>query len=123
MLKSPSVLVCEDDFFLRDLLTGFLRSEGFLTYEAENGFDSLHVMIDSPPDVILLDMEMPRMNGFTFLEKLKAAGFKTPVYVLTGLHQDNLLSELKQYGVKDVIQKPYSLKRISGLLNSLKVNH
>jgi CheY-like chemotaxis protein len=119
MKTSPSVLVCEDDSFLRAMLSSHLRGEGFLIYEAENGFESLHCMLKEPPDVILLDMEMPKMDGFAFLENMKAARLNTPVFVLSGLLRSSLLSQLKKYDVQDVIQKPYSLKQISGILNRL----
>lgn len=119
MKTSARVLVCEDDAFLRDMLASHLRQEGHEVIEAENGFESLHQLIKSPPDLLLLDIQMPRMDGKTLLKQMKQVGLHVPVFVLTGMKDPSLEEELLKAGVKEVIHKPYDVRVVSNFLRHL----
>jgi PAS domain S-box-containing protein len=82
---SRSVLVVDDDAATRDLLRRSLESEGWSVSEAENGRVALARMDGTRPDLVLLDLMMPEMDGFEFLEALQARAFApaVPVVVLT----------------------------------------
>jgi CheY-like chemotaxis protein len=79
------VLVVEDDPDQRNLLRGILEREGWSVSEAENGQIALNLMASSPPELILLDLMMPEMDGFRFVTSLKAREEwrRIPIIVIT----------------------------------------
>ncbi|TNE44751.1 MAG: response regulator [Deltaproteobacteria bacterium] len=83
--KPWDVLVVEDDLFSRQLLLTFMSKEGWEVREAENGIEALEQVDIQQPDLILLDLMMPEMDGFTFLEHLRKDERRkeVPVIVIT----------------------------------------
>jgi CheY-like chemotaxis protein len=79
------VLVAEDDSGMRRMLRNALRDHGWQVIEAENGGDALKQVAEAPPDLILLDLFMPEMDGFEFATKLRRheAWRRIPVVILT----------------------------------------
>jgi len=77
------VLVLDDDEALLRLLRLTLASEGFEVVTATNGLDGLDKAQNEDPDVILLDLEMPVMDGRTFFRRLRSQGDQTPVLILS----------------------------------------
>ena len=92
MKKNKTILVVEDEKPLRTALRDKFTREGFTVVEAKNGKDGLATALREQPDLILLDIVMPVMDGMTMLKKLKAenAWAKTvPVIILTNLTSAN----------------------------------
>lgn len=87
---SKTVLIVEDDKFLSDIYQNQLQKEGIETQVATDGKEALTCLGKQKPDAIILDMIMPRMNGFDFLESLRknSAWDAIPVVVLTNLGQE-----------------------------------
>ncbi len=87
---SARVLIVEDDRFLRKAAEAMLRKHGYVVRVASDGEEGLNAARAEPPDVVLLDLIMPKLHGFQVLEGLKAdpttAG--VPVIVLSNLGQD-----------------------------------
>lgn len=86
------ILVVEDEVLLRSSIRDVLASYGFSTLEAADGKQGLEVALREQPDLILLDIVMPVMDGWTMLEKLRQAnawGETVPVFMLTNLNSDN----------------------------------
>lgn len=86
------ILIVEDEVSLRNALKDKLTHEGFVTLEAKNGEEGLAVALREHPDLILLDIVMPKMDGMTMLKKLRAEnewGKSVPVIILTNLTSDN----------------------------------
>jgi DNA-binding response OmpR family regulator len=81
------ILIVEDESSLRNILSEKLKIEGFDVSEAKNGEEGLTVAFEKKPDIILLDVIMPKMDGVTMLEKLREDkwGKKVPVIILTNL--------------------------------------
>jgi len=89
--KTPTILIVEDDPVMRRTLADNLISEGFKILQAKNGAEGLMIALERQPDLILLDILMPRMDGLTMMQKLRAKnayGKKTPVILLTNLSPD-----------------------------------
>jgi len=82
-----TVLIIEDEKFLREALVDILRFKKFLTLEAKNGKDGLNIALSKHPELILLDIIMPEMDGVALLKKIRedAWGEKVPVIILTNL--------------------------------------
>jgi len=109
---SPSVLVVDDDHDIREALEAILREEGFAVREARDGLEALEQIAVSEPDVMLLDLMMPVMNGWEVMKSLRRANRTVPVIVL---------SAVPAQGCADYIQKHVSLDRLLELLEAVRV--
>lgn len=86
--QSPKILIVEDEEDLREAMVDKLTREGFQVNEAKNGEEGLEVALKERPDLILLDIVMPKMDGMTMMKKLRKTntwGEKVPVILLTNL--------------------------------------
>ncbi len=99
------VLIVEDDTFLRQLMSRKLTEEKVTVLEAGDGDDGLNLLKKEKPDLVLLDLMLPTMDGFTFMQKMKEAKDSTPVVVLSNLGQDSDVSKAKALGAKDYLIK------------------
>ncbi len=91
MPKNKTILIIEDEKSLRGALVDILLLKEFVTLEAKNGKEGLEFALEKHPDLILLDLIMPEMDGQTFLKKLRedAWGKKVPIIILTNLSETN----------------------------------
>jgi CheY-like chemotaxis protein len=101
-----SVLVVDDDADVRELLAAVLKSEGYDVLTAENGAAALSVLRDTLPDLIVLDLMMPVMNGWEFRETQRAYPeyASIPVVCLSGHHAAH--AHATALGIIECIQKP-----------------
>jgi CheY-like chemotaxis protein len=102
-----TILVVDDHPVTREPLARLLRYEGFQTACAANGVEALASVNESRPDMILLDVMMPKMNGVQFLDALRRdpAGQSIPVIALTGVFDPNQLARLGELGAVEVMTK------------------
>ena len=112
----PSVLVVEDEPALRRMLTFTLRDAGFDVRTAWNGVEGLEQVDAALPDVIVLDLEMPVMDGRTFYQRLRERGLRMPVCILSAYGARKAQRELdadasvqKPFGTDELIEKLQSL--------------
>lgn len=105
--KTYKILVVEDDFFLIKVFQTKLTNEGFQVEIAADGVLAMEILNRFSPDLILLDLVMPRKDGFEVLEDLSQDKklSKIPVIVLTNLGQDSDVERVKKYGVVDYLVK------------------
>lgn len=90
-IKKQTILIVEDEPVVRQLLMDNLASEGFIVLQAKDGVEGLMVASSRRPDLILLDILMPRQDGLTMMQKLRAKGAwgkKVPIIILTNLSSD-----------------------------------
>lgn len=94
------ILLAEDDRFLRKAAEATLKRHGFAVFTAADGEEALRVARDAAPDVILLDLIMPKLQGFEVLRTLKQdpATASTPVIVLSNLGQDRDVQQAMDSG-------------------------
>ncbi len=102
-----SILLVDDDMTLREMYTERLKTEGFQVVTAKDGEEALQIATESHPNVILLDIMMPKINGLDVLKKLKEQSETKdiPVIVLTALIQDRERMESVTRGADDYIVK------------------
>jgi PAS domain S-box-containing protein len=102
-----TILVVEDDADTRTVLRRTLERDGFAVFEAENGRQGLQAVEEARPDLVLLDLMMPVMDGFEFLERLRRdhSGLALPVIVLTAKELSAAERELLNGTVHRVLQK------------------
>jgi DNA-binding NtrC family response regulator len=109
MAKKSSILVVDDEDALRTVLSGELASEGYEVRTAADGDDAVTEMGKAVFDLVLLDIKMPRMNGFEVLKFIKEKHPKTKVVMLTGFADLKNAIESKKLGADDFVSKPYDL--------------
>jgi DNA-binding response OmpR family regulator len=101
------VLIVEDEKMLADMYATKFAMEGFDAAQANDGQAGLDAATANPPDIILLDIIMPKLDGFTVLKQLRAQPQteKTPVILLTNLGQDEDIKKGKELGATDYFVK------------------
>lgn len=104
----PIVLIVDDDKTTRFILRGILEQDGFEIIEAENGADALSIVEKTPPDVVLMDVTMPVMDGFETCIRLRgmSAGEQIPVLMITGRSDVPSVNRAFEVGATDYITKP-----------------
>ena len=115
----PHVLIVEDDPDILSSLAEALREESFDVETAANGYQALTRLETTMPDVIFLDLMMPLMDGWKFLEtaRRRFPGLRTPVVLLSAVH--NLDEETRRLGVAAALAKPFDLQEVSRLAHRL----
>lgn len=89
MAAKPKVLIVDDEPTIRKMYALKFSNVDFDVITANDGTDAYNIMIKEKPDLILLDILMPKMNGYEFLRKKKEANITTPVIVLSNLDQES----------------------------------
>lgn len=117
----PNVLVVDDSPVIRTHTKKFLDKHGFKNFSAKNGKDALEKMLKSIPDLILLDIEMPEMNGFELTEHLKQdALYKDiPIIMITSRINNIHKQKAKELGVNQYLIKPFVHEELLALIQEL----
>ncbi len=111
-----SILIVEDDDAIRGLVSEVLREDGYHVREATNGVEALETVRHITPDLIVLDLMMPIMNGWTFLEECRRTEScsQVPVVVTSASHDlPRTADRLRAMGVRTCLAKPFD---VDGLL-------
>lgn len=105
MAKNYKILVIEDEKTLVNLITSRLEKEGYKVFSALDGEDGLKMIIKKKPDLILLDIIMPKVNGYEVLEKMKEEGLSIPVIIISNSGQPVEIERTKELGAVDHLIK------------------
>ena len=102
------ILVIEDEESIRNIIRAFLEDAGYTVFVAGDGLEGVNKFHEKNPDLVLLDLMLPKMNGFTVCEILRKES-RTPIIMLTALDDDD--SQLKGFDAlaDDYITKPFSM--------------
>lgn len=112
-MKIPqTILVVDDDHELRSGLRTVLQQRGFRTLEADDGMAAQRMIDGHRPDLVILDMMMPRWGGFMLLEHFQGKSDAPPFIMITASDGDKNKAYAEQAGVVDFIRKPFSLERL-----------
>ncbi len=116
------VLVADDTVDIRDLLSVYLKRSGVQVLLAENGQQAIDLGLKEQPDLILMDMEMPIVNGPQATQALRAQGFQGVILALTA-HQDSQQTQImRDAGCDDILEKPLSRKRLLKVLSDMNTS-
>ncbi|NOZ28595.1 MAG: response regulator [Chloroflexi bacterium] len=115
----PKVLVVDDAQFMRMRCARLLTEKGFEVVEAENGAEAVRVYQEQRPDVVLMDITMPEMDGLTALKEIRRHDPNARVAMLTALGQQGIVIEAIKSGARDFIVKPFDADRVLQAVNKL----
>jgi CheY-like chemotaxis protein len=118
-MDDRSVLIVEDDPSIRDILRDTLESEGYLALTAENGRVALDLVLHHPVRLILLDLRMPIMDGWTFARTLKEREIDIPIVVMTAEREGPKWAQ--QLGAAAHLAKPFDLDKLLATIARLRV--
>lgn len=106
---AKKILIVEDDKFLRELIVQKLLTENYETIEAIDGEEAIKMIKEKKPDLILLDLILPKANGFEVLEKIKedAVTSQIPVIILSNLGQKDDVEKGLKLGAVDYLIKAH----------------
>lgn len=113
------LLVVDDEPNIRELLTTSLRFAGFEVVAAADGNEAVHLAVETEPDLIVLDVMLPDMDGFTVTRRLRERGQRTPVLFLTA--RDDMSDKVTglTVGGDDYVTKPFSLEEVVARIRAI----
>ena len=120
--KERTALVVDDSNLNRQILIEFLKTKDFKIIEAADGQEALDHIDNSLPDIILLDLIMPVMDGFETMNHLKLKGIEIPIIVITAYLKDNTYNRCKELGAKAFINKPVKMRELYSEISKLLEN-
>ncbi|MDE6280389.1 MAG: response regulator transcription factor [Oscillospiraceae bacterium] len=112
------ILVVEDERNIVDILTFNLAREGYETLEALDGAAGLRLALEQDPDLILLDLMLPKMDGFQVCRTLREQGRATPIIMLTAREEETDKVLGLELGADDYITKPFSMRELLARVKS-----
>ena len=118
-MEPTKVLIVDDEPNIRDLLTTSLRFAGFSTHAVANGHDAVTAAEKGEPDIILLDVMLPDMNGFSVTKKIRSLGIEAPVLFLTARDETEDKITGLTVGGDDYVTKPFSLDEIVARIQAI----
>lgn len=119
MLESMRILVVDDDPGISDSLERALRREGYVVATAADGELALAAVAAEPPDAMILDVAMPKLDGLSVCKRLRADGNGVPILVLTARHSLGDRVAGLDAGADDYLVKPFALEELLARLRSI----
>lgn len=107
-----TILIVEDEQNIVDILSFNLSREGYDTLEAYDGPTGLQLALENNPDLILLDLMLPGMDGFEVCRRVRESGSSTPILMLTAREEEADKVMGLELGADDYITKPYSVREL-----------
>ncbi|HEX7597119.1 MAG TPA: response regulator transcription factor [Polyangia bacterium] len=117
--KKPRVLLVDDENAITDNLSPFLERAGFEVQVAEDGEAALTRMADYTPDLLVLDVLMPRLDGREVLRRMRSAGNWTPVILLTQVGESSERAMALEEGADDYLNKPYDPHELAARIRAV----
>ncbi len=116
--KDQKVLIVDDDENTRDLLNKILNNEGYLSIDAKNGEDALE-RVKEKPDLIVLDLDMPKMDGFEFIERTQEDGIKIPIVVFSGKDITAVEEKMLSKFTEGIVKKESKVQTLVNEVNQI----
>lgn len=115
---AKTLLIIEDDSNIRELLRLYLEQEGYAIESAADGAEGLRVFKRIHPDLVLLDVMMPNMDGWQVIKEIRAAS-KTPVIMLTAKSETFDKVSGLELGADDYIAKPFEMREVIARIHAV----
>jgi DNA-binding response OmpR family regulator len=121
MVVAPVIMIVEDEADAANLLQHRLQKRGYRTIAIDNGIDAMNTAFESKPDLIILDLMLPKLHGFEVCRMLKYSPItrSIPILMLTAMHDpENKVAGLR-VGADDYVTKPYDLPELLARIDAL----
>ncbi|WP_419782694.1 response regulator transcription factor [Malaciobacter marinus] len=115
-----NILLLEDDLILNEIITEYLENKDFEVTSTYDGEDALSYLFSNIYDLLLLDVNVPNINGFEILKRLRDEGITTPSIFITSLNQIDDLKKGFDVGCNDYIKKPFELEELGLRIENIK---
>ncbi|MGD7007140.1 response regulator [Metabacillus sp. 84] len=111
-MAGEKILIVDDQYGIRILLNEVFQKEGYDTYQAASGFQALEILEQTPPDLVLLDMKIPGMDGIEILKRMKLVEPNIRVIIMTAYGELDMIQEAKDLGALTHFAKPFDIDEI-----------
>ena len=118
MIVMKTILLAEDNADMVELIQLILNQSGFKILTAADGNEAVSMALGNNPDLLLLDINMPGMDGISVTASLREQGFENPIIILTGSESDEDRQRAEQAGCNDYILKTMNMDGVETVLNS-----
>jgi DNA-binding response OmpR family regulator len=112
----PKLLIVDDEMDIREFARNFFRKRNIDVITAKGGDEALQIIEKERPDLILLDVRMEEMTGVEVLQKLRAKNNNTKVIMVTGVEDEDVITQARRWGVKEYIHKPLILHELEKIV-------
>jgi two-component system chemotaxis response regulator CheY len=116
---NKKILIVDDAPFMRTRIKNLLNQNHYQVIEAENGLQAVEKYREEKPDLVLMDITMPEMDGITALKELKKIDANCKIAMLSAMGQEKIVIEALKCGAKDFILKPFQSERVINTINKL----
>lgn len=117
------ILIVDDQFGIRMLLQELFQREGYQTFQAADGKKALEIVTTHDPDIVLLDMKIPGMDGLEILKHIKANDPDCKVLVMTAYGELGMIQEAMDVGAIAYVAKPFDIMELRDQINRLLTEH
>jgi DNA-binding response OmpR family regulator len=114
------ILLLEDDFILNEILLEYLQSLDYEVLSVFDGLEAQNMAYEQLFDLFILDVNVPLLDGFTFLKELRKRNINTPAIFITSLNSSEDLKQGFESGCDDYIKKPFELQELALRINNIK---
>jgi len=123
-MMKPRILVVDDNDINLDLLSRILELEGYLVTIAHNGMEAIQLAVQLKPDLAILDVMMPEMNGYQLCNKLRQppCSMRIPIVLLTAMSSDGERAQALEAGANDIWSKPFDMNIFRRRIGELIAN-
>jgi two-component system, response regulator, stage 0 sporulation protein F len=111
-VMKEKILIVDDQFGIRILLNEVFQKEGYQTFQAANGVQALEIVTKHDPDLVLLDMKIPGMDGIEILKRMKVIDPDIRVIIMTAYGELDMIQEAKDLGAITHFAKPFDIDDI-----------
>ena len=117
MAEQKTILIVDDDRELVDGLRSMLERQGYRVMQAHDGHQGKQAIYNQQPDLVILDMMMPRMGGYPVLEHFKGKPEAPPIIMITANEGSRHKAYAEYLGVIDYLRKPFAMERLMEAVN------
>ncbi|KEZ49051.1 MULTISPECIES: response regulator [Bacillaceae] len=109
---NEKILIVDDQYGIRILLNEVFQKAGYQTFQAANGFQALEIVDKHKPDLVLLDMKIPGMDGIEILKRMRVVEPDIRVIIMTAYGELDMIQEAKDLGALTHFAKPFDIDEI-----------
>src|SRR5512143_557975 len=123
VVKEATILIVDDEKDILAVTAAMLARENFVTLSAANGREALDKVLESGPDLVLLDYMMPGMNGLDVLKEIKKVRPETEVVIVTGRGSESTAADSIKLGAADYVSKPFERQALVSTIKRVLAEH